>query len=148
MISKIEKAIDTFSRGYNCAQAVFSTYAPSFGIDEAKALKISQGFGSGMGRLQEVCGAVTGAFMVIGAQNGSADLDNTPAKEDTYAQIKAFNTRFRERHGTILCRDLLGIDLNTEEGQQELWEKNLLSTVCARCVRDAAEIIEELDTQG
>ena len=143
MISRIEEAVETFSKGYLCSQAVFSTYAPLFGIDEQQALKIATGFGAGMARMQDVCGAVTGAFMVIGAKDGLTDVSNKAPLGKTYQGVRNFANRFRELHGTIMCKELLCLDLNTDEGQKELREKNLLKTVCAECVRDAARILEE-----
>ncbi len=147
MSSRTEKAADKFSEGYNCAQAVLSAFSPSFGLGEKEAMKIASGFGSGMSRLQEVCGAVTGAFMVFGVSNGDADPSNSIAKTETHEQVQAFSRRFRELHGSLLCRDILGVDLNTEVGQQELKDRDLLNTVCAGCVRDAAEITEDLLTE-
>ncbi len=143
---RAEQAVETFSKGFNCSQAVFSTYAPLYGIDEKLALKIATGFGGGMARLQEVCGAVTGAFMVIGAKQGMTDPADRPSVGRTYHGVRRFAERFRELYGTIICRELLGgIDLNTDEGQRVLKEKNLTETVCAQCVRDAANILEKLD---
>ena len=147
MSSRIEKASDRFSEGYNCAQSVFSAFSSSFGLDEKRAIQIASGFGGGMARLQEVCGAVTGAFMVFGTANGEADPSNPVEKAQTDEQVLAFSKRFRKMHGSLLCRDLLELDLNTEEGQQELKERDLLNTVCARCVRDAATIVEDLITE-
>ncbi len=143
MITRIEEAVETFSKGYLCSQAVFSTYAPLFGVDEQQALKIATGFGAGMARMQDVCGAVTGAFMVIGAKDGMTDVSNKAPLGKTYQSVRTLANRFRELHGTILCKELLGLDLNTDEGQKELREKNLLKTVCTECVRDAARILEE-----
>jgi C_GCAxxG_C_C family probable redox protein len=146
MSDKIEKAVEKFSKGFNCSQAVFSTYAPLCGIDEKEALKIATGFGAGMARLQEVCGAVTGAFMVIGAKHGMTDSADRPAVGKTYRGVQKFAERFRELHATIICKELLGgIDLNTDEGQEQLREKNLTNTVCTQCVRDAAKILEEIE---
>jgi C_GCAxxG_C_C family probable redox protein len=144
MTSREERAADSFSMGFNCAQSVFSAFAPSYGVKEREALKIAAGFGGGMGRLQEVCGAVTGAFMVIGAANGDEVPTDHTARKKTYEDIRTFDKRFRQLHGSILCRDILGIDLNTEEGQRMLKEKDLFNTVCAKCVRDATDIVEEL----
>ncbi len=141
-----EQAVEKFSKGFNCSQAVFSTYAPLYGIDEKEALKIATGFGGGMARLQEVCGAVTGAFMVIGTKHGVTDSADRPGVGKTYRGVQTFAERFRELHGTILCRELLGgIDLNTEDGQKVLKEKNLSKTVCDHCVRDAAILLEEIE---
>lgn len=143
---KSERAVETFLKGFNCSQAVFSTYAPLYGIDEKQALKIATGFGAGMSRMEEVCGALTGAFMVIGAKDGMIDPTDRPSIGKTYQGVRKVADRFKEIHGTIICRELLGgIDLNTEEGQKVMKEKNLSKTVCAQCVRDAAKILEELE---
>jgi C_GCAxxG_C_C family probable redox protein len=142
--NRVVKASAAFSEGFNCAQAVFSAFAPSHGIAEQEALKIASGFGGGMARLQEVCGAVTGAFMAIGAANGDETPADHAARKKTYEDVRTFDRRFRDIHGSILCRDLIGADMNTEEGRRIIKEKDLFNTVCARCVRDAAEIVEEL----
>ena len=144
MTSRIETAVECFSKGFNCAQAVFSTYAPVFGIPEEQALRVSAGFGAGMGRMQEVCGAVAGAFMLIGCKYGMVAPLDAAAKEKTYALEKQFAQCFRGLNGSILCRDLLHCDLNTPEGKKIYTENNLLATVCTRCVRDAATLAEEL----
>jgi C_GCAxxG_C_C family probable redox protein len=144
MTSRIETAVQCFSKGFNCAQAVFSTYAPLLGICEEEALRVSAGFGAGMGRLQEVCGAVTGAFMLIGCKYGMVEPSNTAAKEKTYALEKQFAQCFRGLNGSILCRELLHCDLNTPEGKQQYTDNNLAASVCTRCVRDAAALAEEM----
>ena len=143
MTSKIEVAADCFSRGFNCAQAVFSTYAPLAEVEQEDALRIATGFGAGMGRLQEVCGAVTGAFMLIGCKHGMVDAADSAAKETTYALMQDFARRFRELHGSTSCRDLLGCDLRTEDGKRQFVERDLLNVVCLPCVRDACAIVEE-----
>ncbi len=145
MADKDERAVEIFSKGFNCAQSVFSTYAPELGIGEEESMRVSSGFGGGMARLQEVCGAVTGAFMVIGCKYGSSDAKDNGAKMKTYRVVRVFEKRFRELHGTILCREILGIDLNTEDGQMEFKEKGMAKAICAQCVRDAAKILEEID---
>jgi C_GCAxxG_C_C family probable redox protein len=143
MKSRIDVAGETFSKGYNCAQAVFSAYAPVMQVRQDDALKISTGFGGGMGRLQEVCGAVTGATMVIGCANGVLDSSDTASKQKAYALVQELAARFREIHGSILCRELLGCNLNTPEGRKEMSDRSLTKTVCLPCVRDACTILEE-----
>lgn len=143
MPSRIDAAIACHAQQFNCAQAVFSTYAPAVGIGESDSLKVSAGFGGGMGRLQEVCGAVTGSIMVIGCRYGMVRPGDMDAKEDTYARVKDFVRRFTFDHGTISCRELLGCDLNTPEGRAIFAEKDLGSLVCNRCIRTACQIIEE-----
>jgi C_GCAxxG_C_C family probable redox protein len=143
MSSRIEAVTERFSRGFNCAQAVFSIYAPILEVDEENALRITTGFGAGMGRLQETCGAVTGAIMVIGCKYGMVDPKDSDAKETAYACVQDLARRFRALHGTTSCKELLGCDLTTLEGRQKFNENNLVDTVCIPCVRDACKILEE-----
>ncbi len=141
---KQDIAADRFSHGCNCAQAVFLAYAPEVGINEGDALRIATAFGAGMGRQQEVCGAVTGAYMVIGARYGMTEPGNTQAKEKTYALVSEFAEKFREVHGSTICLDLLGCDMSTEEGRAAIAEKKLHDSVCLPCVRDACRILDTI----
>jgi C_GCAxxG_C_C family probable redox protein len=142
-MTKVEQAVSYFKKGFSCSQAIVAAYAPSLGMDRDMALKIASGFGGGMGRLAETCGAVTGAFMVLGLKYGSAASDRE-AKETVYALVREFAARFQVRHGSLVCRDLLGCDLNTPEGLALAQEKKLSSTVCPPYVETAAEILEEM----
>jgi C_GCAxxG_C_C family probable redox protein len=143
MSSRIEAATERFSQGFNCAQAVFSTYAPALEVEEEDALRVSTGFGAGMGRLQETCGAVTGAIMAIGCKHSMVNPADTAAKEAAYAHVQEFASQFRALHGTTSCKELLGCDLTTVEGRKEFNGKGLAKTVCTPCVRDACRILEE-----
>jgi C_GCAxxG_C_C family probable redox protein len=100
-----------------------------------------------MGRLQETCGAATGAFMVLGIFSSLKYVDNDSRKDHTYAMIQEFNKRFVAIHKTNNCGLLLGVDLKTEEGRQEMKDKNLSEMVCAKCVSDAVNILEDLMTK-
>ena len=144
MTSKSELASKYFAEGFNCAQSVFAAHAGSFGVLEEDALRIASGFGAGMGRLQEVCGAVSGACMVIGCRHGMVRRGDTDAKERTYSLVQQFSHRFRELEGSIVCAEILGCNLNTEEGRKEFKDRDLGNKVCARCVRDASKIVEEM----
>ena len=142
-MTRIEEAVAYFKEGFSCSQAIVAAYGPSLGLDRDTALKIALGFGGGMGRLAETCGAVTGAFMVLGLKFGSATAERQ-AKEIVYARVREFAERFKARHGSLLCRDLLGCDLNTPEGLALAQEKKLSSTVCPPYVETAAKILEEM----
>ncbi len=154
MTTRIESAIAFHARQFNCAQAVFSAYAPLVGISVADSLRVSAGFGGGMGRLQEVCGAVTGGIMLIGCKYGMVQPGDLGAKEDTYARVREFVRRFSLVYGTVSCRELLGCDLNTPEGKASYTRNDLGERVCNRCIRTACEIIESslfspgMDTSG
>ena len=140
----VESAVSLFKGGFVCSQAILSTYGPGLGLDEETALKLSAGFGGGMGRMGDICGAVTGAFMVIGLKYGNAKAEESEAKEKNYATVREFAGRFGSRNGSIVCRNLLDCDISTAEGLALAREKNLFETICTKLVRDAAEILEEL----
>jgi C_GCAxxG_C_C family probable redox protein len=143
-MDKVKESASCFKDGFSCSQAVFATYAVDMGMDREKALKIAQAFGGGMGGMGEMCGAVTGAFMVIGLKYGRTRADDDEAKFKTYALVQEFTKRFKARHGTIVCRELLGCDIGTPEGHRIAKEEKLFSTLCPKFVQDAAEIIEEI----
>jgi C_GCAxxG_C_C family probable redox protein len=138
------QAINSFKTGMNCSQAVLTTFSDKFNIDKNLALGISCGFGAGMGRLQETCGAVTGSFMVIGAHASEQYADNKDKKEKSYALIQEFDRQFTRIHGSIKCSTLLKIDLRTPEGQRAFKENNLGETICEKCIADAVSIVESL----
>ena len=144
MQSRIETAVQRFTNGHNCAQAVFTTYAPSFGVGPSDALRIATSFGGGMGRLQEVCGAVTGAFLAIGACCGMKQPDDKTAKDKTYGLVYELGKRFASLHGSLLCRDLLGCDLSTEEGNARFKTQKLKDRKCVGYVREACKLLEEM----
>ncbi len=104
-----EKAMEYFQEGYNCAQAVLLAFCQDFGLDPETALRLSSSFGGGMGRLREVCGAVSGMFMVAGLAVGYSDPKATDEKKDHYTTIQGLAKKFQEENGSILCRDLLGL---------------------------------------
>lgn len=137
-------AIACHKEGFNCAQSVLAAYADQFGLDREMALKVAGAFGGGMGRMGETCGAVTGALMVIGLRHGQATAEDKQAKETSYAMAREFADRFKDRHGCLDCRDLLGCDIGTPEGMQQAREQQLFATRCSQYIQDAAEIVEQL----
>ena len=143
MDTKIEKAVERFNNGFNCSQAVFGSYSEQFGLDCDRAFKVATGFGGGM-RMGETCGAVTGVFMVLGLKYGNTTAQNQQAKEKTYEKIEEFTTRFKARHGSVMCRELLGCDISTPEGRKKAQDNGLFSTICPEMVKNAAEILEEM----
>jgi C_GCAxxG_C_C family probable redox protein len=139
--SKVDDAVACFSGGFNCSQAIFSTYSGEFGLDQKTALKIAGGLGAGMGRLQETCGAVSGAYLLIGLKHGQFLKEDKQAKEKTYALIRKFTELFKERNKTTSCFELLGVDLINGDKQTASGRTKM---ICPKAVRDAAEIIEQL----
>lgn len=142
--SKAEMAVEYFTKGFLCSQALLSTYGTQFGLDSEIALKLATAFGGGMGRRGETCGAVTGAFMVIGLKYGKTAAEDRQSQEKTYSLVKEFVDRFKSRNGSIVCRELLGCDIGTPEGYEIAKQKMVFRTVCPKYVRDAAETLEQI----
>lgn len=145
-INAVEKTIESFRSGLNCAQTVLSSYSDKLDFDNNLALSIACGFGGGMGRLQETCGAVTGAYMVLGVYNCKKFTDNKERKESTYTMVQKFNNKFKEINGSTDCIVLLKCDLNTEEGHRYAVQNKLFETVCEKCISDSLGIIDQLIT--
>jgi C_GCAxxG_C_C family probable redox protein len=142
----IELANSYHERGFNCAQSVLGAYYREFQLEEEIALRLAGGFGSGMGRLCQVCGALTGGFMVIGLrygrwQEGPAHSQDT---EETYRLVRLLASRFEERYGSLLCRELIGLDLNDPAQRQIAIDEGRFKTRCAGYVRDVAEMLQDL----
>ena len=145
MKTKTDIAVEKFAQGYNCAQSVFYCFCDDLHFDKDAALKLSTGFGGGMGRMQEVCGALTGAIIVLGAKFGRGENADRSATELTYKKTRQLMDRFAAKHGTVLCRRLLdGCELATEAGQKMYKDNDLINTVCKPCVQSAVEILEEI----
>jgi C_GCAxxG_C_C family probable redox protein len=142
--NRVEEVVKTHAEGFSCAQALLAVYGPELGMDRQTALKVAGGFGGGMGRMAGICGAVTGAFMIIGLVHSMTKKGDMQQKELSYEYIRKFAETFRERNRTLVCRELMGVDVSTPEGFAEAKVKNIARTICPKYVRDAAEILEEL----
>ena len=138
-----EKAVEYYSGNFNCSQGVFSTYAVEQGIDEKLALRIATNFGGGA-RKGEMCGAVSGALMVLGLLYGHSEYDDTRAKAKAYAMAKEYMNRFIDKNGSVVCRELLGYDLSIPDEREKIMEKNLFRTFCPEMIRSAVRILDEL----
>ena len=137
-------AADIFLSGFNCSQAVFSSFADELELDRDTALKIATGFGAGMARHQEVCGAVTGGIMALGYRYGRSSSDDASATALTYQKVNELMIRFEEENGSCLCQTILGgIDLRTEEGQKAFADQNK-KIICTKCVAEAERIVKSL----
>lgn len=139
-----KKAMDLFADGCNCAQAVFLAFEDSYNIDHKSALMLSSSFGGGMGRLREVCGAVSGMFMVAGVIYGYDDVKDFDAKKAHYERIQHLANEFTLQNGSIICRQLLGLpegkDVPTPEKRTEEYYKK---RPCGELVGMAAAIMEQ-----
>jgi len=141
---RIGKAREMFLAGHLCSQAVLAAYCDCFDLDQATALRIACGFGSGIARRQEICGAVSGAIMVAGLKLGRVEAQDLDAVERTYEAVRDIIAKFTEQHGTILCRELLGCDISLPEARREAAERGLFATKCAGYVADGARLAAEI----
>ena len=139
-----QKAMEYFKEGYNCAQSVLLAYAEECGMEKEMAVRLSSSFGAGMGRLRQVCGAVSGMFMVAGMLYGYDSPKDQKGKAEHYQRIQHLAARFREENGSIICKELLGLTENTfshipEERTKEYYKKR----PCGQIVGMAAAMLEE-----
>jgi C_GCAxxG_C_C family probable redox protein len=143
-MDRAEQALARFREGFNCAQALVSTYSEDFGVDRLAALRIAGPFGGGIAHKGETCGAVTGALMVLGLRYGNEAAGDERSRDEAYSQAGEFLRRFESRNRTVICRELLDCDIGTPEGMKLARETKLFYKVCPKYVRDAVEIIEEM----
>jgi C_GCAxxG_C_C family probable redox protein len=143
IMSRVDDAVQCFCRGAACSQAIVSHYGPLVGLPVEQGMKLASGFAGGM-RLAQTCGAVTGAFMVLGLKHAGPHCDQRDSREAVYNAIRAFAARFQQRNHTVVCKELLGCDISTPQGAQQATKEGLFRTICPKLVQDAAEILEEM----
>jgi C_GCAxxG_C_C family probable redox protein len=143
-MESVETACAYYDMGCSCAQSMLAGFGSHWDFPSDLALRIASPFGGGMGRMGEVCGAVSGALMIIGLRVGPACVEDTESKEAAYVIGRAYAERFRERRGTILCRELLSCDISTTENLLMARETDLFKRTCPGVVRDAAEVLVEV----
>ncbi len=139
--TSIDRASTRFSEGFACSPAVFSAFASGFGLSDEMALKIASSFGGGMARSGKTCGAVTGGLMALGLKFGFTSPDG---KDATYSIAMDFMRRFKERHGSLVCSELIGFDISTRENREQAKNAGVFTSVCPLLVCDAAEIVQEM----
>lgn len=146
MSERTDRAVELFKSGFNCSQSVFAAYADLFGMDEETALRVSAGLGGGVGRSREVCGAVSGAAMLVGLKYGATDPEDSESKAQTYAVVQQIIAEFKNTNSSIVCRELLGLngkpaaDPNPEARTKEYYKKR----PCAQLVEDSARAVEKI----
>ena len=142
-MTRQDRAVDYFNRGFHCSQAVLAAYTDQCGLSEEKALKLGACFGSGM-RKGEVCGACTGALMVLGFLYGYDDPQNGKSKLTADDVNDRMTDGFAKACGSYLCKEILGYDISTPEGKQQAREKNLFRELCPQMVRNAVNVLENI----
>ncbi len=143
MSEKSERAKELFKSGYNCSQAVLGVFCEELGLDFETAMKLASSFGAGMGRMREVCGTVSGMFMAAGLAFASAS-DSPVEKGEHYKRIQELAKRFKDKNGSIICRELLqGIESSTNPIPSARSESYYKKRPCVELVGDSVEIFEE-----
>ncbi len=143
-MDRATQAVEVFKQGYNCAQAVFATWAVEQGMERDAAIKLATGFGAGMGRAQHVCGALSGAILALGQKYGRNPGEEKSAQDRSYAKVRELLTGFEEEHGSVNCRELLdGINLLEASGQERFRAEGL-SERCHNYIASAARLLENL----
>lgn len=144
-MSKGDIAKQNFLNGYNCSQAVLLAFCEDFGLEKETALKISEPFGGGMGRMREVCGTVTGMFMVLGLAMGNSDAKDGSTKKNVYKSVQELAAKFKEDNGSIICRELLGLQKANKESYvpSERTTEYYKKRPCPELCKYAADILEE-----
>lgn len=139
-----EKACSYFREGYNCAQSVLLAFSDSIGFDAETALKLASSFGGGMGRLREVCGAVSSMFMIAGVLKGYTTPNNDDTKALHYELIQNLGNKFKSECGSLICREILGLSEGADSPVPSArTEKYYQERPCEHCICTAAEIIEQ-----
>ncbi len=144
-MSKGDIAKQNFLNGYNCSQAVLLAFCEDFGLEKETALKISEPFGGGMGRMREVCGTVTGMFMVLGLAMGNSDAKDGSTKKNVYKSVQELAEKFKQDNGSIICRELLGLQKANEESYvpSERTTEYYKKRPCPELCKYAADILED-----
>lgn len=137
-------AREYFKQGYNCAQSVFLALAPDYGFDKETALKLASSFGGGMGRMREVCGAVSAMLMAAGLESGYTENNNDEIKAAHYELVQKLASEFKKKNGTIICRELLGLDVETDSPiPSKRTEQYYQTRPCEEFVAYACNIFEQ-----
>ena len=143
----VKRARDLFLEGYNCSQAVFCAFDDLTGLNLSESARLASSFGGGMGRLREVCGTVSGALLVLGLLLGYDDPGDMEAKKNHYHLVQEYASRFKEKNGTIICRELLtraGLPAETGGTPEPRSEEFYRKRPCPALVCDAARILDEM----
>ncbi|MBI9039296.1 MAG: C_GCAxxG_C_C family protein [Bacteroidales bacterium] len=143
-MNKINKAEQEFVKGFNCSQSVLSVYCEQFGLDRNTAFLLSSAFGGGINKMGEICGAVSGAIMLIGLKYGRIDADDQDAIDRTEKLTSHFLDEFKKRNKFLKCKELLGYDFAIESENEFIKANGLTKQLCPKFVKDAVEIFEEI----
>ena len=142
-MSNADTAAELF-KSCNCAQAVLGSLGPAAGLEPSECFRVAAAFGGGMARMGLVCGAVTGGMMVLGLRHADSSTAQPGPRAKFYAKVQDFSARFTQKHGSMVCRDLIRCDLGTPEGQKTFHDQGMHQGICTGLVRSAVEILDAM----
>ncbi len=143
-MTKSDKALESFMSGFTCSSAVFSAFSDEMELECGTARKIACGFGAGISKTGNICGAVSGAILVIGLKYGKTEQGDDAATEKTRALVRGFIQEFTKRHGSVNCTELLGYNLSNPDEYEKARNNKLFVTKCPELVASAAAILEKI----
>lgn len=143
-MNRTDFAEECFNSGFSCSQAVLAAFSEESGLDKKLAFKIACSFGGGMAHLGEACGAVTGAFMVLGLKYGQNTEEDKHARAVNFLLVKDFAARFRKLYGSLSCKELIEYDISDEKQLIAARQTDVFQTKCAMYVRTAVHLLEEI----
>ncbi len=144
-MDRIQKALDLFKSGCNCSQSVICAYSDVFGMNHNDAMRVSEAFGGGIGRMRLTCGAVSGMFMLAGLKYSKGIPKDLGTRTKVYDTVQKMAKAFQEKNGSIICGDLLGVHKPKDTGavptvrDSEFYKKR----PCLGCIEDCARLVEE-----
>ena len=144
MNERVEKAVELFKQGYNCSQSVVAAFADMYGFTEEQALRMAASFGGGIGRMRQTCGAACGMFLLAGLESGAVHADDRQGKATNYALVQELAGKFKERNGSLICAQLLGLSQPEMDAMPEHRTKQYYARrPCVKMVEEAASIWAE-----
>jgi len=143
MDDRVKQAVEMFNEGHSCSQAIVAAYGDRFGLDKNTALKIASGLGGGIGRTGNICGAVTGAILILGLKFGSTNPKDKTGKYAAYKKVQEFCEEFKDLAGSLICHELLGFDFMSPEGTLQAAQPGAFEH-CPGYVQIAAELLESM----
>lgn len=145
--NRADEAAEAYLKYYNCAQAIMTVFAPETGLDPELARKMVSNLSCGA-RNGEICGAVSAALLVLGMRYGYSNNEDQILRNASHEKARAWTDRFREKHGSIVCKELLNNDPTDPEGVKQIEEQGLFLTTCPELVRSAAALLDEILNGG
>lgn len=143
--ARVEKALQLFKSGYNCSQSVVAAFADCYGFTQEQALRMAASFGGGIGRMRETCGAACGMFLIAGLETGSVVAGDRQGKAHNYAVVQELAAEFKKRNGSLICRELLKLDVREELSSipEERTEEYYRKRPCPKMIEEACNILIE-----